>query len=43
MLRLLCDYTDVTQLDNYVFDFLLRRLFKHFSHFGSIDVTPSIL
>ena len=43
MLRLFYDYIDVTQSNNYVFNFLLFCLFKNFSHFSSIDVTQFIL
>jgi len=43
MLRLVCDYIDVTQFDSYMFSFVLRCLFKYFSHFSSIDITPLIL
>ena len=42
MLRFVYDYIDVTTFDNYMFNFLLSCLFKNFSDFSSIDVTPSI-
>jgi hypothetical protein len=43
MLRFVYDYIDVTQFENYMFNFLLRFLFKNFSDFSSIDVTSSVL
>jgi hypothetical protein len=43
MLILLYDYFDVTQFDNYMYNFLLICLYKNFSHFSSIDVTPFTL
>jgi len=40
MLRFVYDYIDVTKFGNYMFNFLLRCLFKHSSNFCSIYVTP---
>jgi len=39
MLRLLYDYIDVTQFDNYMFNFVLYCLFKNSSHFSSMEIT----
>jgi hypothetical protein len=43
MLRLLCGYIDVTKFENYMFNFLLRCVFKNFSDLISIAVTQFIL
>ena len=39
MLRLLCDYIDITQFDNYIFNFVLYCLFQSSSHFSTMEIT----
>jgi len=39
MLGLLYVYIDVTQFDNYVFNFVLYCLFQNSSHFSSMEIT----